>query len=57
MAVETANWLILPSDSCVEYLDDLRSGNTVGKVLGQIKDDSERRNLIRSMIDIVCQDH
>lgn len=55
VAVETANWLILPSDSCVEYLDDLRSGNTVGKVLGQIKDDSERRNLIRLLSAIMAR--
>ena len=38
VAVETANWIVLPSVSSKGYLEELRAGKTIGAVMGQIED-------------------
>lgn len=55
VAVETANWLVLPNDRCVDYMEDLRSGNSVGEVFGHIHDASEKRQFIKLLSAIMAR--
>ena len=55
VAVETANWMVLPSESSKDYLENLRSGKTVGEVMRQIEDGGEKQTFIRLLTAIVAR--
>ena len=55
VAVETANWLILPGKSSQRYLEDLRAGKTVGDVLSHIQNAAEKKIFIQLLTAIMAR--
>lgn len=55
VAVETANWLVLSGDNCVDFIDDLRSGKSVGEVFDQIINTEDRRSFIKLLTAIMAR--
>ena len=55
VAVETANWIVLPSVSSKGYLEELRAGKTIGAVMGQIEDAGEKRLFLKLLTAIMAR--
>ena len=56
VGVETANWIVLPGDDCVGYLDALREGKTIGEVLGQIADGEGKQAFVKLLTAIMARE-
>ena len=55
VAVETANWLVLPDEHYVAWLNELRSGKTVGEVLSTLGDGSDRQSFLRLLSAVMAR--
>ena len=55
VAVETANWLVLPDEHYVAWLNELRSGKTVGEVLSTLSDGSDRQSFLRLLSAVMAR--
>ena len=55
VAVETANWLLLPGENVRRLLEELRTGKTVGEVLAQIKDAAEKQAFVKLLTAIMAR--
>lgn len=55
VAVETANWIVLPSVSSKGYLEELCAGKTVGEVMGQIENAGEKRLFLKLLTAIMAR--
>lgn len=55
ISVETANWIVLPNEHYVVWLNELRSGKTVGEVLSTLGNDSDRQSFLRLLSAIIAR--
>lgn len=55
VAVDTANWIVLKDDISKQYLEALRSGETVGEVLSHCQRDGEKASYIKLLSAIMAR--
>ncbi len=55
VAVETANWLVLPDSRAKEFLEELRNGKSIGAILGKPLDDDNRKVFLKLLSAIMAR--
>ena len=55
VAVETANWIVLPSECSRKHLEELRAGKTIGEVMGKMTDTAEKQTFVRLLSAIMAR--
>ncbi|UKK67544.1 radical SAM protein [Prevotella communis] len=55
IAVETANWLVLPDNRTKDFLQSLREGETIGEVLGRIGNGDDKKAFLKLLSAIMAR--
>lgn len=55
VAVDTANWLVLPDNRNQDILESLREGRTIGEVLGNIKSGDDKNAFLKLLSAIMAR--